>query len=185
VEAVVGRDEGVQPSLQVGGGAEVGIPQEPPDERPEPHRDLVEPAGVEGEVVEVQAAGMSGLPVGEGRTPVSVEVVHHGMDHLSGGNVGMEPVEEAGEHLGGAPGGDQAEDVAGMDLEAGGEAAGAVANVLRFALDEFARATQGQFGMTALQSLDRGLLVEAPDRPVGGGIEVEVDDGADARTGSA
>jgi len=62
----------------------------------EPSLDLVEPTGVERQVVEVEPVGVSRLPDRHGGAAVSVEIVDDGMDHLPRGDVSIETVEEAG-----------------------------------------------------------------------------------------
>src|SRR5207247_6803304 len=95
-----------------------------------PELDLVQPAGMEGQEVEDDAAGMVGEPLVDMRAAVDVEIVEDQVDHLAGGHLGVQPVHEGDELLSAATGIDLPQDAAGVDLEGGEQAASAVADVL-------------------------------------------------------
>jgi hypothetical protein len=67
---------------------------------------------------------------------VAVEVVDHGVDDLSFGNVDIEWVQEGGEDRRWTVGGDEAQYLSGVDLETGREVDGAVLEAVGFPLDE-------------------------------------------------
>src|ERR1700730_4360974 len=109
---------------------------------------------------------------------VDVEVVEYEVNHPAGRDLGVQQVEESDELLTTTALEDMAEDAAGVDLEGRQQAAGAVTDILERALGEFAGTAQPELWEAALQGLDAGHLVEAPDRAIGGRVEVEIDDRA-------
>lgn len=68
--------------------------------------------------MEGDAAGMVDEPLIDVRAAVDVEVVEDEMDHLAGGNLGVQSVEEGDELLPAAAGIDLAQDATGVDFEA-------------------------------------------------------------------
>jgi hypothetical protein len=100
------------------------------------------------------------------------------VNHPAGRDPGVEQVEESDELLTTTALEDMAEDAPSVDLEGGEQATGAVPDVLERALGDLAGTAQPELGEAALQGLDAGHLVEAPDRAIGRTVEVEIDDGA-------
>jgi hypothetical protein len=84
-------------------------------------------------------------------------------------DLGVEQVEELDEDLFGPALGDQAQDLAGVNEEGGGQAEGAVADVFELPLEHVARFTRWQIGTDSLQGLDRGHLIHAYHHPALGG----------------
>ncbi len=62
--------------------------------------------------------------------PVDVEIVKDEVDHLAGGHLGVQPVEEGDELFPAATGIDLPQDAASVYLEGGEQTAGTVADVL-------------------------------------------------------
>jgi hypothetical protein len=120
--------------------------------------------------MEDHAAGVFGLPVAHALTFVGVEVVENHVDDLVFGNVVVKVVEKRDEDRLGTIGGNDSQHLAGLDFEAGGQAAGSVADVLGLSVDELAGLAQGQVGESTLKRLDGSLLVDPPNRAIVGGL---------------
>ena len=142
--------------------------------------DHVEPAGVLGGVVELEAAqdaasfgGREGLVEGAGR--VGRQIVQHDADALGMGIVDIDEIAHAlGEVFGGAPLGDLDVAPGPVDVDADEEIDRAVAAVLAIVALELARLGRDRLAHLA-DELGRAL-VEADHRPLGigrFGIEVE------------
>jgi hypothetical protein len=84
---------------------------------------------MEGQVVDHQSAGMRDQPGIDVSSAVSIQVVQHEVDDLLLGDVGVKEIEEVDKDLLGPGWRDQAEDLAGVDEESGGEAAGALPDI--------------------------------------------------------
>ena len=110
--------------------------------------------------MELEAAGVGGLPRRHRGTGVGVEVVDHGVDHLAWWDAGVQEVEEGDEDGSRSTLGHHPQDLSGVDIQAGGQAAGAMADVLSLALGKLTRPSQREIGEATLQSLDAGLLVD-------------------------
>jgi hypothetical protein len=130
VEAVVCLDERHDRRREMVATGEVAKAQAAALEGAKPEFDLVEPAGVEGQVVDGEATWMGGDPRIDVRPTVSVEVVEHEVDDLALGYGGVEQVEEGEEHLLGPCWGDRPYHSTGVDEQPGGKTPGAVADIL-------------------------------------------------------
>src|SRR5262245_30294676 len=177
MEPVVGVDEGTDRAFESFGVGEVAATKAAPLQDAEPDLNLREPARVVGQEVELDAARMGCDPVVDDGTAMDVEVVEHQMDDLAGGDDSVEEVQEGDHLLAAALLSDLADDLSGVHVEGGQQAACPVTDVLDRAPGQLARPAQGQVGEAALEGLDAGLLVEAPDRAVAGRVHVELDDG--------
>jgi len=149
VEAVVGLDEGEDVRGEVVTGVEVAEAKAAALQGVEPELDLIEPAGVEGQVVDHQPARMGDTPGVDVRPAVGVQVVEHEVDDLPAGDVCIEQVEEVQEDLLRTSRRDHAHDLAGVDEEPGGQATGAVTDVLDGAPAELAGSSWEQVGESA------------------------------------
>src|SRR6266700_5391876 len=108
--------------------------------------DLVQPTGVVGQEVELDASGMGGNPGVDGGPAVDIEVVEYQMDDLAGGDSSVEEVEER-DHLQVASAlADLSDDLSGVHIEGGQQAASPMADILDRAPGQLARATQGRSG---------------------------------------
>src|SRR3984893_2717861 len=145
----------------------------------EPALDLVDPGGVGGCVMDLEAR-MAEEPVLDQVGLVSAVVVEHQVDIEVGRHLLIDSLQEAFE-LGRAMAAMGLSDhAAGGDVEGGKEGGDAMTPVVMGAPLGHA-GSQGQYGLGAVQSLDLGLLVDAEHERGLGRIQIQTDDVAHLR----